>query len=235
MDTYGDTPYIESKPNNTHNEAVKLETEKTVVSFTEDDKIAAQRHAMNLLFGGSLQEPQLKTESAEVVNILLWWYLSAEEPYDPRTPLEIFRESCIKVGQEEVDYWEGDEKRLESVLRGTYGMLSDPNIDETVAGVMVGAWTQFVGMFKTENPELQDAEPVTVILHGLALILNNTSIVLAMTKSWKQAKLAELTNTPGINTSTKKWPKALITAVSVAVSVGLIAGAAYFFQKKWRK
>mgnify|MGYP001029148085 FL=1 len=167
MDTYGDTPFTES--------TVKIDTEKTVVLFTEDDKIAAQRFAMSTLFGGPLQDPQRKIDSEAVVNVLLWWHLGMEEPYDHRTSLETFKEHCIRVIQEETIYWEGDENKSESILRGTYGMLSDPNIHETAQKIMIKAWAPEVYTFKNSFPELRDADPLTAILHGLKKIIDGKS------------------------------------------------------------
>lgn len=137
-----------------------------------------------------------------------------------------------------MDYWEGSEKRWESVLRGTYGTLFDHN-DEPVVTTMVTAWEEFVEIFK-QSPEMKDKDPVDIIMVGVSIVMSDISRAFEMIKKMREERERVKQEEPG---KTKKNTKLdqksrtsdFVTAATVIVSIGLIAGAAWFFQKKWRK
>eukprot|EP00029_Vermamoeba_vermiformis_P010191 TRINITY_DN5303_c0_g1_i1.p1 TRINITY_DN5303_c0_g1~~TRINITY_DN5303_c0_g1_i1.p1 ORF type:complete len:782 (-),score=153.35 TRINITY_DN5303_c0_g1_i1:109-2454(-) len=243
---YGPTPFAEVKIEEPTPELQDVKESETsaasLVAYTEDDKIAAQRYAMATLFGTSINpENPLPAVGMEIGTLLLWWYLAYEEPYDPRTSLESYREACYPVGQEEVDFWEAEVSRWSSVVRGTYGVLADEKSDQTVTAVITGAWNEFVEINKN-LPNMKDKTPAEIILESLPLIITDLPKAFDMIMKVKEdARRAKQEKQEGRKAGTSKlqqrtsWQTILVTAASVAVSVGLIAGTVLFFQKKWRK
>ncbi len=155
---------------------------------------------------------------------------------DPRAPLDGFRESCVEQIRDEVDLLESSLEQYEKVLRGTYGTLCDHKDYQTIT-VITGVWNDFVERSR-KSPGNENKPAVEVIKDGLIAVLSDVPRAFEMTKKMKEEReRAEQEN----KVKTKKleqkspWKAVFVTAASVAVSVGLIAGAFLFFQKKWRK
>ncbi len=236
---YGPTPFITEKNELTSGQ-VDSESAKTdgmsAVSYTKEDNLAAQRYATAVFFGSPLMTEGMASNSPQISGLLLWWFLAEEEPYDPRAPLDGFRESCVEQIREEVNLLEGSLEQWEKVLRGTYGTLCDHKDDQTIT-VITGAWEEFVEIFR-KSPGNENKPDVEVIKEGLIAVLSDVPRAFEMIKKTKEEReRAEQENKAKTKKLEQKspWKTVLVTAATVAVSVGLIAGAFLFFQKKWRK
>jgi hypothetical protein len=224
-EVYGTTPFIDGKSSYEVNDEKDAKGEPEM-TYTEADKLAAQRFAM-ALFGNTLNEP-LPSNSPEILTLLLWWHLGYEETYDFKMPLDDYRDHCGKLSREEVSYWDSKEERRESIIRGTYGVLHDHN-EETVLAIMLGAWRHLLQ--PSPNGYSPNTDPVAFIMKSLVQILDNLPMAFAPGQKSQPAKQGAMTQIQ----QKKSWQTILVTAASVAISVGLVTGAVLFLRKRWSK
>lgn len=102
---------------------VVIEVESNGVNYSNIDVNIAHRFSTVYWSSPQLNDRYIPLDDNDLLTTLIWWHLALEETYDFKMTLGEYREHCCKCAQEEVDYWEGDQNRLETILRGTYGAV----------------------------------------------------------------------------------------------------------------
>jgi hypothetical protein len=242
---FGEDAYIEGTDQTLETEEEgRTNTNKVVAS--PDDLWAARQYCGAKYYGGVLRNPRFGNEDREVLEVMLWWYLSAEQPLDPKEPLADYKARCRKVAEDRVDYWEDDAARYEAIMRGTLGLLKDPELDpdDPLLVVITVGWSEYALPIIEANPEVSNEELKNALIEefeGLVKDLTYTYPFFQQAKAANRARpqLAARAAEESLKTkesagSSKSW-KPLVTAVSIAASVVLIGGAVFLFRKKFFK
>eukprot|EP00029_Vermamoeba_vermiformis_P011318 TRINITY_DN618_c0_g1_i2.p1 TRINITY_DN618_c0_g1~~TRINITY_DN618_c0_g1_i2.p1 ORF type:complete len:817 (-),score=281.09 TRINITY_DN618_c0_g1_i2:32-2482(-) len=216
-----------------------------------DDIWAARQYCGAKYYGGVLRNPRFGNQDREVLEVLLWWYLSAEEPLDPQSPIEEYKAHCRKVAEERVDYWEDDQQRYESIMRGTLALLKDPEFDpdDPLLIVITVGWSDYALPLIEANPEISNEQLRKQLIEEFEGLLKDLTYTYPFLKQAKETARAraqqaaraaeEAAKNPkkpepqanGTENDVKSW-KPLLTAASIIASAALIGGAVFLFRKK---
>mgnify|MGYP001029226651 CR=1 FL=1 len=215
-----------------------------VPATTSEDIWAARQYCGAKYYGGVLRNPRFGTQDREVLEVLLWWYLSAEEPLEPQTPLEEYKSHCRQVAEDRVNYWEDTQERYESIMRGTLGLLKDPEFDadDPLLIVITVGWSEYALPLIEANPDITNEQLRKQLIEEFEGMLKDLPYTYPYLKQAKEnrtkaqqvaARAAEEANnaTEAHNVGEKSW-KPLLTAASIVASVALIGGAVFLFRKK---
>jgi hypothetical protein len=218
---------------------------------TPDDLWAARQYCGAKYYGGVLRNPRFGNDDREVLEVMLWWYLSAEEPLDPQAPIEEYKAHCRKVAETRVDYWEDDQQRYESIMRGTLALLKDPEFDpdDPLLIVITVGWSDYALPLIEANPDITNEQLRKQLIEEFEGLLKDLTYTYPFLKQAKEtararaqqaaraaeeAKNAKQPEPIANNTNAsggKNW-KPLLTAASILASAALIGGAVFFFRKK---
>jgi hypothetical protein len=242
--------YLDSTEQTLESETDESNTSKGSEA-TPDDLWAARQYCGAKYYGGVLRNPRFGNEDREVLEVMLWWYLSAEEPLDPQAPIEEYKAHCRKVAETRVDYWEDDQQRYESIMRGTLALLKDPEFDpdDPLLIVITVGWSDYALPLIEANPDITNEQLRKQLIEEFEGLLKDLTYTYPFLKQAKEtararaqqaaraaeeAKNAKQPEPVANNTNAsggKNW-KPLLTAASILASAALIGGAVFFFRKK---
>ncbi len=245
---FGADSYLDSTEQTLESEGDESNNKGT--DATPDDIWAARQYCGAKYYGGVLRNPRFGNQDREVLEVLLWWYLSAEEPLDPQAPLEEYKAHCRKVAEERVDYWEDDQQRYESIMRGTLALLKDPDFDpdDPLLIVITVGWSDYALPLIEANPDITNEQLRKQLIEEFEGLLKDLTYTYPFLKQAKEtararaqqaaraaeeaktAKKPEPSNTDSTS-SGKSWTP-LLTAASIIASAALIGGAVFLFRKK---
>lgn len=233
---YGHSPFLGTKIITPKSDST-VENNKPVLNYSDEDKLAAQHYTMLIAFGSPLFPEDIDGNSLQGALLLLWWYLGMEEPYDPHSSLSSFKDACIEKIKKEIDYWESSQTLWEKIVRGTYGTLFDHK-EGAIVDTMTRTWEELIEQAQN-SPEMEGKDPVDILMYSLTQVMADPSKTYSVIKELKEerecAKQEKDGKTKKRNTKHKSWKSILVAVASVTVSVGLVAGLAFFAKKKWHK